>query len=153
LFAVLLCLAVSYDVAQAQQSLVCQQLGPVAGSPLPAIGNGANVSLAVGDHYWSCPCGETRKLVGDNENRNLTGDNEQRRIVGDNENRALVGDNEQRRIVGDNEQRQLVGDAGGLQCRPEPQCGGFELIGANVAIQVVTRNGLQPAKASCVPAY
>ncbi len=163
----------------AQQSFPCQLLGPVAGSPRPNAG-GSNVALAVGDHYWSCPCGKARKLVGDNERRalvgdsesralvgdnekrNIVGDNEQRNLVGDNEQRALVGANEkrtivgdsqQRNLVGDNEQRHLVGDASALQCRPDPQCGGFALIGSGAAIQVVTNAGLRPASASCVPAY
>ncbi len=181
LLAAVLCLLSlsSVERVMAQQTFPCQQLGPVAGSPRPSAG-GSDVALVVGDHYWSCPCGQARKLVGDNEQRalvgdneqralvgdnekrnivgdneqrNLVGDNEQRNLVGDNERRALVGDNEQRNLVGDNEQRHLVGDAGALQCRPDPQCGGFALIGSGAAIQVVTRAGLRSASASCVPAY
>ena len=177
-FFYMFCLA-SFERAMAQQTFSCQQLGPVAGSPRPSEG-GSNVALVVGDHYWSCPCGqarrlvgdneqralvgdseqralvgsnESRKIVGDNEQRNLVGDNEKRNLVGDNEQRALVAGSEQRNLVGDNEQRHIVGDAGALQCRPDPQCGGFAVIGSAAAIQVVTRAGLRAASASCVPAY
>lgn len=165
-------LALAVGPAPAQPALSCRQLGSVAGSPMPRYGDTADIALIVGDHYWACPCGETRRLVGDNEqrrfagdseHRTLVGDNEQRRFVGDNENRQLVGDNEQRRLVGDNEQRHLVGDnehrtlvgdAGGLQCRKDPGCAGFTLLGAPAGpIQVVARGGLRPADASCIVPY
>ncbi len=125
--------------------------------------NSNDISFVIGTHYWACPCGEQRKLVGDNEQRKLVGDNEQRKLVGDNEQRKLVGDNEQRKLVGDNEQRKLVGDneqrklvgdSGGIQCQRTPTCTGFLLLGVNVpGVKMVARDGLKPVVGSCVMPY
>ncbi len=138
----------------------------------------SDIQLLVGDHYWACPCGtprrlvgdseqrkivgdseqrkivgdsEQRKIVGDSEQRKIVGDSEQRKIVGDSEQRKIVGDSEQRKIVGDSEQRKFVGDAGTLQCQMVPGCGGFALLGANVSgLKVAAHDGLRPARASCI---
>ncbi len=160
----LLSQAVVGSAHSAGQTLACRQLGDVSQMSAPAFdASSANVNLIIGSHYWACPCGEPRKLVGDNEQRKLVGDSEQRNLVGDNEQRKLVGDNEQRKIVGgseqhqlvgDHEQRTLVGDAGGVQCRSDASCGGFALIGVNIGgVKVIARSGSKPVVGSCVDPY
>ena len=132
--------------AQTDPLLPCRQLSPVSSSPAPTYNSSTvDVQLVVGDHYWACPCGEVRHLVGDNE---------QRKIVGDSEQRKIVGDGEQRKIIGDNEQRKIVGDAAGLQCRRTPGCAGFTLIGTKIpGIKVVAQSGIRPAEAACIVPY
>jgi hypothetical protein len=168
--------------AWAEQVLSCRLGNPVAGTPVPRFSpDTADISMIVGDHYWVCPCGEPRRLVGDTETRRLVGDSEQRKLVGDNEQRKLVGDSEQRKLVGDSEQRKLVGDSeqrklvgdseqrklvgdseqrklvgdsGKLQCRRDASCAGFVLLGANITgIKVVSRTGIQNVMGSCVTPY
>jgi hypothetical protein len=163
-------MAVHMPVARADAPLACRQIGSVASMSTPVYNpDSADIQLLVGDHYWSCPCGtprrlvgdseqrklvgdsEQRKLVGDSEQRKLVGDSEQRKLVGDSEQRKLVGDSEQRKLVGSSEQRKLVGDSGSLQCLKAPGCAGFSVLGANIAgLKVAAHDGLRAASASCV---
>jgi len=168
------CLAISASaVAQADPPLACRQLGAVGAMSTPAFDSGStDINLQIGSHYWACPCGEARKLVGDNEQRKLVGDSEQRKLVGDSEQRKLVGDSEQRKLVGDSEQRKLVGDseqrklvgdseqrklvgdAGGIQCLRDASCDGFRLLGVNVSgVKVFSQRGAVPVTSQCVSPY
>jgi hypothetical protein len=174
-----LALSACATVALADAPLACRQIGSVASMSVPVYNpDSTDIQVLVGDHYWACPCGtprrlvgdseqrklvgdseqrklvgdsEQRKLVGDSEQRKLVGDSEQRKLVGDSEQRKLVGDSEQRKLVGDSEQRKLVGASGSLQCLKAPGCAGFTVLGANIAgLKVAAHDGLRSASAACV---
>lgn len=161
-------------------SLPCQPLADVKGSSPPAFDPFSPVAvLIIGERYWACPCGESRRLAGDTETRSIAGDTEQRRVVGDTEQRRVAGDTEQRRlagdmerrqiagnteqralagdterrqVVGDTEQRRLAGDAGAIACRrPVPSCEGFALTGVSAPdVKVLGRGGFKATRAACV---
>ena len=129
-----LALSACATVALADAPLACRQIGSVASMSVPVYNpDSTDIQVLVGDHYWACPCGTPRRLVGDSEQR------------------KLVGDSEQRKLVGDSEQRKLVGASGSLQCLKAPGCAGFTVLGANIAgLKVAAHDGLRSASAACV---